>query len=283
MPDRSAADAVIDIYEGETIMGSAEVQGALWGTNPRRWAEYGESLMRPLHEATIAALAPLHGLTLLDAGCGTGYALQLAAKAGARVSALDASGPLLEVVRERIPDADVRVGDLEALPYDDATFDVVTAFNSVQYASAPAAAVAELARVTRPGGRVAIGVWGEPSRCQTESAFAAVRAVAPPPPGAPTPLAISHPGVVEDLLATAGLAVSGAGEVDCPFVYPDLDSTWLGHGAGGPFVRAVQVAGEEAVKKAFFAAHEQYRQPDGSVRQDNVFRYVIATRSDRGR
>ena len=50
----------------------------------------------------------------------------------------------------------------EELPYDDGSFDVVTAYNAIQYAVDPAHAVAELARVCRPGGRVAIGIWGEP-------------------------------------------------------------------------------------------------------------------------
>lgn len=259
-------------------MGSAQIQGALWGTAPRRWAEYGESLLWPLHEATVAALEPLSGLSMLDAGCGTGYALQLANRAGARVSGLDASAPLLDVARERVPDADLRVGDLESLPYDDDTFDVVTAFNSVQYATDPAAAVAELARVVRPGGRVAIGVWGEPERCEAEVVFAAVRAVAPPPPGTPAPLAISTSGVVEGLLTDAGLALATTGEVNCPFLYPDLESSWRGHGAAGPLVGAVQVAGEGPVRKAFLAAHEPFVRDDGTVRQENVFRYVIGIR-----
>ena len=103
-------------------------------------------------------------MSLLDAGCGAGLALRLAAEQGARVSGLDASAALLDVARGRLPDADLRVGDIEELPYDDASFDVVTAYNSIQYASDPKTAVAELARVARPGGRVVVEVWGEAPR-----------------------------------------------------------------------------------------------------------------------
>lgn len=259
-------------------MGSASVQGQLWSIAPRAWADGGEPLMYPLHEACVKALGPLRERTVLDAGCGTGYALQLAAADGARVAGLDASAAMLDIVRERVPDADLRVGDVEALPYDDGTFDVVTAFNSIQYAADPRSAVAELARVARPGGRVAIGVWGDPARCETEAMFAAIRAVAPPPAGTPAPLAVSAAGVVEGLLAGAGLVPVDGDEVDCPFVYADLDSAWRAHFGGGPLQKAIQVAGEPAVRAAFDGAHAGSRQPDGSYRQDNVFRYVIATK-----
>jgi SAM-dependent methyltransferase len=257
-------------------MGSATVQGQLWGTSPGDWAEVIEPMLRPIHLATVEALGPLSGLSLLDAGCGAGLALRLAAERGGRVSGLDACAALLDVARGRLPDADLRVGDIEELPYDDATFDVVTAYNSIQYASDPKTAVAELARVTRPGGRVAIEVWGEAARCETEVFFARLRELVTPPPGTAAPLAVSEPGVVEGLLAAAGLEPDAAGEANCPFIFPDLDTGWRGQTAAGPLQRVIQLAGKEAVRATFDEVHASYRQPDGSYRQENVFRYVIA-------
>jgi SAM-dependent methyltransferase len=257
-------------------MGSAAEQGRLWGAAPKDWAEVAEPLSRPLYEATFAALAPLSGLALLDVGCGAGLALQLAAGQGAQVAGLDVADPLLQVARERLPAADLRVGDIQQLPFDDGRFDVVTAFNALQYAAEPTAAVAELARVTRPGGRVAIGVWGDPTRCDTEALFQRVRALAPSPPGVHAPLAISTPGVVEELLAGAGLVAAASGEVSCPFVYPDLATGWRGQASIGPFRRAIDIAGEAAVHATFVEMLEPHRQPDGSYRQENVFRYVVA-------
>src|SRR5580704_13211642 len=169
----------------EAVMGSAEVQGELWGRDPETWANFQESQMRPIYDATLDALEPLAGRALLDAGCGAGLAVRLAADRGAAVSGLDASAPLLEVARGRTPEAGLRTGDIQALPFEDASFDVVTSFNAIQYAADPAAAVAQLARVCRPGGPVAIGVWGDPGRCQTEALFARLRSLAPPPPGTP--------------------------------------------------------------------------------------------------
>lgn len=257
-------------------MGSADEQGRLWSYAAADWAEVCEPLTQPLHEATLAALAPLWDRAFLDVGCGTGSVLELAARHGARVAGLDAAVSMLAVARERLPDADLRMGDIEALPFHDAMFDVVTAFNAVQYAAEPHAAVAEMARAARPDGRVAIGVWADPARCETDAVFQRIRALAPPPPGAHAPLAVSTPGVVEDLLAKAGLVETASGEVDCPFVYPDLPTAWRGQASIGPFRRAIEIAGEDAVRDAYTDALTPFRRPDGSYRPENVFRYIIA-------
>lgn len=256
-------------------MGSATVQGKLWGRAPRDWAEGQEPQMRPLYEATIAALAPGPGTRLLDAGCGSGLALQLAAASGATVSGLDATPELLAIARERLPEADLRVGDLEELPFDSGVFDMATAFNSLQYAADPKAAMAELLRVTRPGGLVAIGLWGDPARCQTETLFQALRALAPPPPGTPSPLDLSAPGKLQAYMAEAGLEPVTSGEAPCAFRYPDLDTAWRYHISAGPLVRAIEVVGEPAVREAFLRCHEGFVRPDGSVQQDSVFQYAI--------
>jgi len=259
-------------------VGMAELQARWWSAAPRDWAEISEPLSMPLHTATLAALGPLSGLTLLDVGCGSGLALRLAAERGARVSGVDVARPMLDIARDRLPGADLRVGDAQDLPFDDATFDVVTAFNAIQYAAAPAAAVAELARVARRGGRVAIGVWGDPARCETDAAFQRIRELAPAPPGVAAPLAISDPGMVEGLLAGAGLVQAVAGEVDCPFVFPDAATAWRGQSSIGPFRRAIELVGEDAVRETYLRALEPFRQPDGTYRQENVFRYVIAAK-----
>src|SRR4051812_45684886 len=109
-------------------MGSAQVQGALWGAAARDWAELAEPVQRPFFEAALDAIGVWDGMALLDAGCGAGLALTIAAERGAVVTGLDASPGLLAVARERLPDADLREGDLEQLPYADDSFDAVTAF-----------------------------------------------------------------------------------------------------------------------------------------------------------
>jgi ubiquinone/menaquinone biosynthesis C-methylase UbiE len=82
------------------------------------------------------------------------------------VTALDASPGLLAIARQRLPAADVREGDLEALPFADVSFDAVVAVNSVFYAADMAAAMCEFVRVVRSGGRVIVTAWGPPEKCE---------------------------------------------------------------------------------------------------------------------
>src|SRR6266851_4097082 len=158
--------------EGIT-MGTAEMQDRLWGPGARDWSELNEPSCVPFYDAVFDAIAVRPGTALLDAGCGGGFALQLAAKRGATVTGFDACGPLLDSARERVPDADLRQGDLESLPFAEHTFDAVTAFNSIQFASDLIAVMRELRRVARPGAPVAILIWGAPERCESRVILAA--------------------------------------------------------------------------------------------------------------
>lgn len=106
-------------------MGSAIAQGQLWGALARDWAAYGEQICLPLQGAALDAAHVTAGTRLLDAGCGAGLLALLASLRGAQVAAFDAAATLLAIVRKRVPSADVREGDLEALPFADASFDEV--------------------------------------------------------------------------------------------------------------------------------------------------------------
>ena len=259
-------------------MRSSEIQGELWGRAPATWAQGFESQMQPLFESTLAALGPLDGKRLLDAGCGTGLVASLASASGASVSGLDASAAFVEFAGSRTPNAEFRVGDIEELPYEDGTFGVVTAFNSVQYATAPSVAFAELARVCAPGGHVAIGVWGDSARCETDALFARLRSLAPPPPGSPAPLGISEAGCIEGLLEAVNLTVSEGDEVSCPFTFRDMEHAWTAHSSAGAIYKFIDAVGHDRVRDTLTSVLEADRKPDGELRQDNVFRYIIATK-----
>jgi SAM-dependent methyltransferase len=201
-------------------MTSAAIQEHLWGIHARDWAAFGEQLCLPLLGAALDAAHVTAGTRLLDAGCGAGLLALLAHLRGAQVTALDAAPTLLAVVRERVPAANVREGDLEALPFADAGFDAVTAVNSIFYAADMAAAARELARAVRPDGRVVITAWGPPERSEvmTDLFSAVASLLPPPPPGKPAkPGALSQPGELAAILQRAGLRVVDAGEVECPF------------------------------------------------------------------
>jgi SAM-dependent methyltransferase len=260
-------------------MGSSSVQGPLWGAQARTWAELAEVGQTPFYEAVFDALKIDNRTQLLDAGCGAGLALQLAAQRGAAsVTGLDASHELLAIARERLPEADLRQGDLEELPFADGSFTAVTSFNAVQYATDPRRALRELGRVTEPGAPIAVVTWGDPARSEMRDVLVAIGGLMPPPPpGAGGPFALSRPGALEELVESAGLTAGKAGEVPTPYCYPDVATAVRAQLASGPAARAAQHAGQQAVQDALTTVMTSYRQPDGAVRLDNVFRYLVAT------
>jgi hypothetical protein len=99
----------------------------------------------------------------------------------------------------------------------------------------------------------------------------------PPPPGAGGPFALSQPGALEGLVESAGLTSREADEVATPYQYPDVKTAVLAQTSSGPAVRAAQHAGEEVLSRALYEVMNRYRKRNGSVRLDNVFRYVVAT------
>ena len=103
------------------------------------------------------------GVRMLDVACGAGQIAIPAAKAGADVTGIDIASNLIEQARKRAAAAGVQVqfdeGDAEALPYPDASFDLVVSLIGAMFAPRPELVASELARVCRPGGRIAMANW----------------------------------------------------------------------------------------------------------------------------
>ncbi len=156
-------------------------QSSSVGRPRRNWPEIQEGACRPVYLAAFERVGLRSGLAYLDAGCGAGMALQIAAERGARASGLDATDELLAIARTRVPDGDFRVGDLESLPFLDDTFDLVTGFNSFQFAGNPGIALTEAKRVAKPGASVVIMTWGKPEGMEAASLVAALGPLLPPP------------------------------------------------------------------------------------------------------
>jgi SAM-dependent methyltransferase len=116
---------------------------------------------RPLAYEFARAADVAAGERVVDVGCGTGALTSVLAElvGPELIAAADPSEPFVEECRARVPGADVRVGPAEALPFGDETFDCALAQLVFHFVSDQAAGVAEMARVTRPGGRVAACVW----------------------------------------------------------------------------------------------------------------------------
>ena len=145
------------------------------------------------------------GETVLDVGTGTGVVAITAARAGAKVTALDLTPELLEQARENagiagLGDITWNEGDAEKLPYPDASFDVVLSQFGHMFAPRPDVAIAEMRRVLKPTGRVAFATW--PPEHFVGRLFAFVgKNSPPPPPGAAPPPMWGNPTVVAERLA----------------------------------------------------------------------------------
>jgi len=231
----------------------------------------------PLYEAILDRVGIRGDTQLLDVGCGPGGAAALAAARGARVAGLDISATAVELAAERVPNGDFRVGDMESLPWTDGFFDVVTGFNSFQFARNRVAALVEARRVLNGFGKLGIVVWARPEQSQQPRVMAAISALAPSqPPDAPGPFALSKPGALESALESAGFKSVATGEIPIEVGYPDGDTACKAMMAGSAGVRAVQHSGEERVKQTILQALEEYRSDTGGYRMANRFRFVIA-------
>jgi 2-polyprenyl-3-methyl-5-hydroxy-6-metoxy-1,4-benzoquinol methylase len=109
----------------------------------------------------------LAGKDVLEVGCGSGFAVQLFAEAGARVTAVDLTDWAVATTRARLDafglDGEVQRGDGEDLPFPDASFDLVFSWGVIHHSSDMEAALRELVRVCRPGGRLVLMVYNRRS------------------------------------------------------------------------------------------------------------------------
>jgi SAM-dependent methyltransferase len=135
-------------------------QSVMWGTGP--YQRITETIT-DIHDIVVERLAPAPGDRWLDLATGTGAVAEKAAAAGARVTGLDLAPVLIETAKERAAelglDIEYVVGDVERLELADASFDKVSSTCGIMFAPDHEAAAGELARVTGPGGRIALANW----------------------------------------------------------------------------------------------------------------------------
>lgn len=153
-------------------------------------------------EDFISRLPVTSGAKVLDVACGTGNFSVSAARRGAIVTGVDIAPNLIEQARARAEGEglDVRFdeGDAEQLPYEDASFDLVVSMIGAMFAPRPERVAAELIRVCRPGGQIAMANWT--AEGFVGQMFKVTSRHAPPPQGVPSPLLWGDEAVVRERL-----------------------------------------------------------------------------------
>jgi SAM-dependent methyltransferase len=199
-------------------------QSVVWGNGPY---ERITNTIRDIHALVLERTDPKAGERVLDAATGTGAVAILAAQRGADVVGQDLAPVLIETARQRAEEegveVDFEVGDAEAMQYEDASFDVVLSTCGVMFAPDHEAIAGELARVTKPGGRLALACW-QPNTGMHD-VFKMMGPFMPPPaPGAGSPFAWGDGDHVRELLGdTFELAFE---EHDSPLTLASGEEYW---------------------------------------------------------
>ena len=200
-----------------------------------------------LAEALIAATDVHPGRRALDVGCGPGaLTAVLASRLGSRnVSAVDPSESFAAACQARLPGVDVRVGQAERLPFEDGTFDVVLAQLVVNFMSDPQAGAREMARVARPGGRVAACVWDYSGEMVMLRAFWDAASQLDPERGPELDegkvMRFGRKGELAELWNQSGLKTVASTELVVGADYEDFEDLWR------PFLAGVAPSGAYCV------------------------------------
>jgi SAM-dependent methyltransferase len=248
----------------------------MWAAVARSWGEHADYVdvrAAEVTESMLAASRPQPGERVLELASGPGGA----GIAAARLVAPEGEVVLSDVVAEMttiaaaraaalgVTNVSARVLDLESIAEPDASYDVVLCREGLMFAADPARAAGEICRVLRPGGRVAVAVWGARERNPwlglVFDAVSAQTGSPVPPPGVPGPFSLGDPGLVEAVLAGAGLSDVTVSELPTPLRAGSFDEWWARTSSlAGPLTK-VLAALPEAAARALRARVEETVRP----------------------
>lgn len=237
-------------------------------------------------EEFIARLALKPGVRVLDVACGSGNLAIPAARLGAIVNGVDIATNLLEQARARAESESLTIqfdeGDAENLPYADAAFDVVVTMFGAMFAPRPELVAAELVRVCRPGGRIAMANWTPDGFIGRM--FKVTGKYVPPPPNMPSPLKWGDEETLRERLRD-GIADLQLTRRMCQFKYPfsPAEVVEFFRKYYGPTQRAfdaLDADGQAALRtdlERLWAEHNQAT--DDTTHVEGEYLEVIATRN----
>jgi SAM-dependent methyltransferase len=256
-PDRQAASGRDADELRARLHGMWAAVAGSWGEH----AEYADARGAAVTERMLAASRPQPGERVLELACGPGgvgiAAARLVAPGGEVVlSDVVAEMTAIAAARAAAAGADnvqARVLDIESIDEPDASYDVVLCREGLMFAPDPARAASEIRRVLRPGGRVAIAVWGPRERNPwlglVFDAVSAQTGRPVPPPGVPGPFSLGDSATVVALLADAGLAGVQISELPTPLRAGTFEEWWTRTSAlAGPLAKILAALPEGAAQ-----------------------------------
>jgi SAM-dependent methyltransferase len=274
-PDRQAASGRDADELRARLHGMWAAVAGSWGEH----AEYADARGAAVTERMLAASRPQPGERVLELACGPGgvgiAAARLVAPGGEVVlSDVVAEMTAIAAARAAAAGADnvqARVLDIESIDEPDASYDVVLCREGLMFAPDPARAASEIRRVLRPGGRVAIAVWGPRERNPwlglVFDAVSAQTGRPVPPPGVPGPFSLGDSATVVALLADAGLAGVQISELPTPLRAGTFEEWWARTSAlAGPLAKILAALPEgaaQALRERLRDAVRPYTTPSG--------------------
>jgi SAM-dependent methyltransferase len=251
----------------------------VWGAGPYQGIT---ETITDIHRAVIDRLQPHPGQRFLDLACGTGAVAELAAEAGADVVGVDIAPALVEQARQRAEERGLAIeylaGDAEALGLDSQSFDLVASTCGVMFAPDHEAVARELARATKPGGRIALACWTPDSGLA--QMFQVMRPFQPtPPPGVGNQFDWGREDYVSDLLGR---------DFELEFVHGDSvleaesgEVVWqlfsTEYGPTKTLAESLDDERREELHRAFVDLHEQSR-TNGSIAFSRTYLLTVGTR-----
>ena len=241
-----------------------ERPAAVWSSGGRDYDQISKGIADAL-EHCVLRLNPQPGERILDLSTGTGWTSRLVARRGATVIGADIAGDLLEAAREKAASEGLRIsyqiGDAEDLPFETGSFDAVVSTFGIMFASKPEAAAAELARVCRKGGRIALTTWLSDSNLF--KMFQVMRRYMQPPatPAPRSPFEWGNTDRLRELLGNAFTLRFEKGT--SAYREPSAEAAWetfsTGYGPTRALAASLDAELREALRTDFIAFHAGFR------------------------
>lgn len=247
-----------------TIQPHNERPASVWSTGGPNYERISQGIADAIEHAVVR-LDPKPGERVLDLSTGTGWASRLVARRGAQVTGVDIAEGLLDVARDKARAEGLAIeyvhGDAESLPFENGEFDAVISTFGVMFASRPEAAATELARVCRPGGRIALATWLSGSTVETM--FHVMRRHVPTTPNPPAPSPFEW-GSLERLRDLLGGAFRLRFEHGTSFYRePTATAAWdtfsTGYGPTRALASSLDEHARAALRRDFITFHEGFQ------------------------